>query len=166
MVFSRTDCARARESVSAELDGELPELELEWQRAHLRVCPACSAWAERVQETTLWLREAPLEEPIEAAWTSLPRRRRAWRVSPAVAVTSAAALAASVVVGLGPQNRSLSSPRTGPELFRYTQSLNPHPMGGGKLFTGHPVGLRDMLGVRALAVENLPAGTSLRRAAN
>jgi anti-sigma factor RsiW len=164
MVFSRTDCARARESVSAELDGELPELELEWQRAHLRVCPACSAWAERVQETTRWLREAPLEEPIEAAWTSLPRRRRAWRVSPAVAVTSAAALAASVVVGLGPQNRSLSSPRTGPELSR---SLSSHPLKGAKLFTGHPVGLQNLLGVdsSALGVQRRPAAPSSSREA-
>lgn len=105
MDVSRTDCARARESVSADLDGELPELELEWQRAHLRLCPDCAAWAERVQEQTHLLREALLEEPV--AGFALPRYGRRWRVNPAFAVASVAAVAASIVVGLGPQRAAV-----------------------------------------------------------
>ena len=71
MSFPATDCARARESLSAQLDGELPELDLDRLGLHLLVCPSCAAWAEEVQSTTEWLREAPLEEP--AIRFALPR---------------------------------------------------------------------------------------------
>jgi hypothetical protein len=165
MTFARTDCARARESVSAEIDGELPELELEWQRAHLRVCPACAAWAGRVQEVTQWLREAPLEEPL-VAWAALPQRRRAWRVSPAFAVASAAAVAASVVVGLGPKNAPLSAPRVRDTFSPFAQKLDAHAVGASKVFTGHPVGLQNLLGADALAMDTRPAVESSTRAAS
>jgi predicted anti-sigma-YlaC factor YlaD len=89
-----TDCARARESVSVQLDGELPELELDRLETHLRICPECSAWAEEVRGTTLLLREAGLEAPAEAV--VLPRRGRRWRVSSAVALASAAAVVATM----------------------------------------------------------------------
>jgi len=157
MEFSRTDCARARASVSAELDGELPELELEWQRAHLRICAACASWAEQVQETTRSLREAALLEP-SLDW-ALPQRRRAWRVSPALAVASAAAVAAGVVVGLGPRNTSLSAPRPTP----LAPTVASHPMGGAKLFTGHPVGLQNLLGGAPMTVVTRPAASSSGR---
>ena len=58
MSFPATDCARARESVSAQLDGELPELELDRLETHLLICPACTAWAEEVRDVTWRLREA------------------------------------------------------------------------------------------------------------
>ena len=107
MSFPTTDCARARESVSAQLDGELPELELDRLETHLLICPACTAWAEEVRDLTLGLREAVLEEPAERI--VLPRLRRgAWRVSSAVAVASAAAVVATVFVAPG-QQTSLSS---------------------------------------------------------
>jgi predicted anti-sigma-YlaC factor YlaD len=108
--LSETDCARARESVSAELDGELPELELQWQRAHLRICPDCSAWAECVQKATTELRDARLEQPVLGF--AQPQRARRWAVSPALAVASAAAVAASVVVALG-QQRAPANQGTG-----------------------------------------------------
>jgi predicted anti-sigma-YlaC factor YlaD len=86
-----------RESLSAQLDGELPELEeLASQRAHLRGCADCAAWAEDVKRATLWLREAPLEEP--AISLARPRFRRA-RGTASVALVAAAA--ASVVAVLG-----------------------------------------------------------------
>lgn len=128
MAFSRTDCARARESVSAELDGELPELELEWQRAHLRVCADCAAWAEQVQGTTQWLREASLEEPV--AGFALSHSSRRWRVNPAFAVASAAAVAASFVIGLGTQRGTLDgggsqrSQQSGPQFAASTTPLS------------------------------------------
>jgi anti-sigma factor RsiW len=105
--FPATDCSRARESVSAQLDGELPELELDRLETHLLICPACTAWAEEVRDLTLRLREAVLEEPAERV--VLPRLRRgAWRVSSAVAVASAAAVVATMFVAPGKQ-ASLSS---------------------------------------------------------
>jgi predicted anti-sigma-YlaC factor YlaD len=105
--FPATDCARARESASAQLDGELPESELDRLETHLRICPACTAWAEEVRDVTWRLREAVLEEPAERV--VLPRLRRgAWRVSSAVAVASAAAVVATMFVAPGKQ-ASLSS---------------------------------------------------------
>src|SRR5690348_15342617 len=97
MEFLGTDCARARESVSADLDGELPELELQRLRSHLRVCADCSTWAEIVEVTTTQLRAAPLEEP--AAVFELPRRGRIRSLSPALAVASTVALVAGAVGG-------------------------------------------------------------------
>jgi anti-sigma factor RsiW len=94
-----TNCARARESVSAQLDGELPELELERLEAHLLVCPDCSAWAEQVGVVTAQLRQAGLEEPAERL--ILPGRGRSWRVSSAVAVASAAAVVATMFFAPG-----------------------------------------------------------------
>lgn len=96
MSFSEQDCARARESISAQLDDELPELDLEWQRAHLRVCADCSVWAEDVESATQWLREAPLEEP--AIVFARPRFRPARGTASAALV---AAAAASLVAVLG-----------------------------------------------------------------
>jgi predicted anti-sigma-YlaC factor YlaD len=111
--FPATDCARARESVSAQLDGELPEHELDRLEIHLLICPACTAWAEEVRDLTWRLREAGVEEPVERV--VLPRLRRgAWRVSSAVAVASAAAVVATMFVAPG-QRTSLSSGQAGPQ---------------------------------------------------
>jgi predicted anti-sigma-YlaC factor YlaD len=104
-----TDCARARESVSVQLDGELPELELDRLETHLRICPACTAWAEEVGEVTLRLRAAALETPAERF--ELPRRARRWRVSSAVALVSAAAVVATMFVAPGRQQASFGSLR-------------------------------------------------------
>ena len=99
MQLQPTDCARARESLSAQLDGELPELEADRHDTHLLICPTCSEWAGQVRDVTAWLREAPLEEP--APRFALPRLRRSWRVSSAVAVASAAAVVATMFVAPG-----------------------------------------------------------------
>ena len=99
MSFLATDCARAREAVSIQLDGELPELELDRLTTHLRFCPECEAWAEQVRDVTLRLREATLEVPAERLM--LPGRGRSWRVGSAVAVTSAAALVATMFFASG-----------------------------------------------------------------
>ena len=96
MSFSDKDCARARESISAQLDDELTELEPEWQLAHLEACAECSAWAEDVHITTEWLREAPWEEP--AIGLARPRARRVRGTASAALV---AAAAASLVAVLG-----------------------------------------------------------------
>jgi anti-sigma factor RsiW len=94
--FLAKDCARARESVSVQLDGELSEFALDRLETHLRICPECSTWAEQVRDTTQRLREASLEAPANRFM--LPRHRRSWRVSSAVALTSAAAVVATMFV--------------------------------------------------------------------
>ena len=114
MSFSATDCAHARESVSVQLDGELPEHELDRLETHLLICPACAAWAEQVRNVTWCLREAAREEPAERI--VLPRLRRgAWRVGSAVAVASAAAVVATMFVAQG-QRTSLSSRQSVPQV--------------------------------------------------
>ena len=100
MEMSRTDCALARESVSADLDGELSELDLHRLHGHLRACADCSAWSKHVKAATTQLREAPFEAPAAVAF-ELPRSGRTWRVGPAVAVVPAAAFVAVVVISLG-----------------------------------------------------------------
>jgi len=100
-----TYCARARESISAQLDGELPEPEEARLELHLLICPDCSAWAEEVQDTAHWLRETPWEEP--AVGFTLPRRVRTRAAAPLALV---AAAAASLVAVLGfPQSLNRSS---------------------------------------------------------
>jgi predicted anti-sigma-YlaC factor YlaD len=101
------DCARARESFSVQLDGELPTLELDRLETHLRICPACSAWAEEVRDVTLQLREAALEMPAERF--VLPRRSRRWAVSSGVALVSAAAVVATMFVAPGRQQASFGA---------------------------------------------------------
>ena len=103
MQLPETNCARARESVSAQLDNELPDLELDHLEAHLLVCPDCLAWAEQVRDLTAQLRATSLEEPMERF--VLSERRRSWRVSSAVAVASAAAVVATMFFAPG-QHRS------------------------------------------------------------
>jgi predicted anti-sigma-YlaC factor YlaD len=102
--FSPTECARVRESISAQLDGELSEHELDSLEMHVSVCPACSAWAEEVQDLTRRLREAQPAEP--AIGFALPRRRRTRASAPVALVAAAAAslvavLGASHSLGLG-----------------------------------------------------------------
>ncbi len=136
MNISGTECARARESVSADLDRELQELDLRRLRGHLRVCADCSAWAEHVTVTTTQLREAPFEARSPAAF-ELPRRGRTWRVGAALAVAPAAALAASIVVALGGAQHGLPAAstslpptdsnvvRNGPDVDTYMYTLWP-----------------------------------------
>jgi predicted anti-sigma-YlaC factor YlaD len=94
-----TVCARARESVSAQLDGELSMHELDHLENHLLICPECSAWAEQIRGLTARLRETTLEVPAERF--GLSRRRAGLRVGSAVAVASAAALVATMFFAPG-----------------------------------------------------------------
>lgn len=106
MQLPETHCARARESVSAQLDGELADQDLDRLEAHLLICPDCSAWANQVRDATAQLRATSLEQPVERL--VLARRGRSWRVSSAVAVASAAAVVATMFVAPG-QRTSLGS---------------------------------------------------------
>lgn len=96
---SPKDCIQARESISASLDEELPELELERLRAHLRGCAACFIWAEQVEAATLELRRTPLETPSLPVVLARGGRRRV-----AAPVALAAAAAASLLAAFGSQS--------------------------------------------------------------
>lgn len=106
MQLPETVCARARESVSAHLDGELTAREVDQLENHLLICSECSEWADHVRGVTAQLRGIPLEVPAEQF--GLLRRSPSWRVGSAVAVASAAALVATMFFGSG-QHGSLGS---------------------------------------------------------
>jgi predicted anti-sigma-YlaC factor YlaD len=105
-----TNCARARESVSAQLDDELTELELDRLEAHLLVCPDCSAWAEQVRDLTASLRATSLEEPAERF--VLARRGRTRATGP-VALLATAAASLVAVLGFSQSLGSSQSAGTG-----------------------------------------------------
>ncbi len=132
MNITGTECDRARESVSADLDRELHELDLHRLRAHLRVCPDCAAWAERFTATTAQLRGAPLEPPPAIVFESAPRSR-VRRVRPALLAAPAAALVAGVIVSFGVVHHGLFGKQgttstalgpAGPQLFHYQPGID------------------------------------------
>ena len=89
-------CERARQWVSAELDGRLSEFEQALLDGHLRSCADCSAFRASAVGFTGELRAAPLERlerPISVSYT---RRRISFRIAPA-----AVAALAIMAVGLG-----------------------------------------------------------------
>jgi hypothetical protein len=89
------ECERMREAVSAQLDGELSELEGIRLRTHLDGCESCREFEASANFSTTALRAAPLE-PLTRP-LALPSRRR---VSVPFRVPAAAA-AAVVMVAAG-----------------------------------------------------------------
>jgi predicted anti-sigma-YlaC factor YlaD len=90
-----THCERARQWVSAELDGRLSEFEQALLDGHLKGCASCSAFRATAQGFTSQLRAAPLEQLERPVAVARARRRVAFRFAPAVAALAVTA------VGLG-----------------------------------------------------------------
>jgi predicted anti-sigma-YlaC factor YlaD len=88
-----SECQRAREAVSAQLDGELSELGSARLSAHLRECDACTRYAAELASIATRLRTAPLERP--GVPVELPARRRRPALQLAAAAAAVVALAAS-----------------------------------------------------------------------
>ena len=96
MVTARfLDCQRIREAISAQLDGELSELEAVRLRTHLERCESCREFEAGARVATDALRAAPLE-PVSRP-VALPTRRG---ISFPLRVPAAAA-AAVVMVAVG-----------------------------------------------------------------
>jgi anti-sigma factor RsiW len=87
------ECERMREAVSAQLDGELSELEAIRLRTHLEACESCREFEASANFSTTALRSAPLE-PLTRPIALPSRRRISFRVP-------AAAAAAVVMVAAG-----------------------------------------------------------------
>jgi predicted anti-sigma-YlaC factor YlaD len=90
----RTNCERARERLSLQLDDELSAHEALLLGRHLDGCAACAAFAADVRESTQLLRATPLE-PAPQVW--LVQRPAARRVAARFAAVTAAAAAAVLV---------------------------------------------------------------------
>jgi predicted anti-sigma-YlaC factor YlaD len=89
------ECVQARESASARLDGELPELDDVRLNAHLRGCAECRVFTEDLAALAAELRAAPQERPAIVIFA--PRRRRV----PAIRLQTAAAALALVAAAAG-----------------------------------------------------------------
>ena len=84
-----------REAVSAQLDGELSELEAIRLRTHLEACESCREFEASANFSTAALRMAPLE-PLTRP-TALPSRRRISLRVPAAAAAAVVMVAAGGV---------------------------------------------------------------------
>jgi hypothetical protein len=104
-----SDCARARESASARLDGELAELLVAQLEAHLRSCSECQSFADGIAKTGGLLRAAPLDRPAAAIFIPVHQRRRIGALPTAAAAAIVIAVAgSSFAIGgiLGGRQRS------------------------------------------------------------
>ena len=104
-----SDCVRARESISAQLDFEPSELDSARLSAHLRNCSACSTHARELAAIAAHLRATPLERPELELW--LPRRRLtvALRMAPVRAAAAAAVLVMAATLSLVAGHRAATS---------------------------------------------------------
>jgi predicted anti-sigma-YlaC factor YlaD len=130
-----TECMRARESVSAQLDGELAELETLRLDFHLRECPACAAWAQHVRAATTRLRQAPLELPSVSVELPGPARRRTGALALAGAAAMAAAAAAAIIGTLTPAS----------DIRTPTSALHVGPTGRQSILDSHILSLENQL---------------------
>jgi anti-sigma factor RsiW len=91
-------CARVREQVSLELDGELSQLESKMLTTHLERCAVCAAYADDVRDFTERIRTAPLHTMRRPVVVRRQRTMTTTRLQ--IGVAAAFALAA---LGLGTQ---------------------------------------------------------------
>lgn len=120
-VYPQVVCARVREQVSLELDGELSQLEQRMLDTHLDRCARCAAFAADVRDVTERIRTAPhavMQRPVVVR-----RRRQLATVRLQVGVAAAFALAA---LGLGTQ-LATSSESQDPSLARFEGRPNLSP---------------------------------------
>ena len=119
--YLHTVCARVREQVSLELDGELSQLEHRMLATHLERCARCAAYAADVRDITARIRNAPyavMERPIVVR-----RRRAVTTMRLQVGVAAAFALAA---LGLGTQLAVSTESQSGSlSRFEGRPDLNP-----------------------------------------
>jgi len=127
-------CIRAREAVSARLDGELSELDGHRLEQHLEACAGCRAFAAGTSAVTLELRTA---EPVAApAELFVAHRRRV--ASPLVAV------AATLLIALATGSSFLVG-----HLLGARAGHSPAPTTTAAAATGIDPGIVAMLGERA-----------------
>ncbi|MBA3717479.1 MAG: zf-HC2 domain-containing protein [Actinobacteria bacterium] len=130
-------CERARQWVSAELDGRLSEFEHALLGAHLADCGSCRGFRTSLLRFTEELRSAPperLERPVEVTHA---RRRISFRIAPAVAALAVTA------VGLGSILAS-SNVRTGSAVSQSPESSSAPRLSP----TNGPVNLSSLSGLR------------------
>jgi predicted anti-sigma-YlaC factor YlaD len=115
-----SECQRAREAVSAQLDRELSELGSARLSVHLRECDACAAYAREVGAIATRLRAAPLERPVTRVTLPARRRRPALQLAGAAAAVGIVALSSlalgHAISSSGEKSRTVTHALTGPSL--------------------------------------------------
>src|SRR5262249_27834361 len=122
-VYPQTVCARVREQVSLELDGELSQLEQRMLSAHLDRCDVCAHYADDVRDLTERIRSAPLHSMRRPVIVRKARHLSTTRIQ--VGIAAAFALAA---LGLGTQ--LASAPTREGSLAQYEGQPNLSPPSG------------------------------------
>ena len=108
-------CERARAWMSADLDGELSEIERALLRAHVADCAGCTGHVRELAAATVRLRFAALEQPDLPAFVAPRTSRVPLRAVQAVAAAAAVATAAGLGTLLGaPQAPSSPAPHRVP----------------------------------------------------
>ena len=100
------ECQAAREVISAELDGEVSELEAASARRHLAACADCDRFAGSVVRTAQAVRSAPALVPSRRL---VPAPRRVAKRG-LVGAGFAASLAAAALLGAGVAGHFARSP--------------------------------------------------------
>jgi anti-sigma factor RsiW len=95
------ECVQARESASAQLDGELPELDHARLAVHVRGCESCRLYAAELAALAAALRAAPLERAGIEVFVPRAGRVRPFRAQAAAAAVALIAVAAGSSFALG-----------------------------------------------------------------
>lgn len=107
-------CDRARQWVSADVDGELSRFERVLLAAHTASCASCREFHAAAVEITTTLRATPLERPERLIEIRRVRRRIRARLAPAVAAMAAVAVGVgSLVASSDLQSGSVGSSSLG-----------------------------------------------------
>jgi len=118
-----SECVRAREAASAQLDDELSELEAAQLAAHRRVCADCEEFAAELRALATVVRLTPLERPPHRLVVAEPPRRGRSLPLRAATVAAVAATAASFVAG-----QALRPGGSSPERLVTAQAPTRHPV--------------------------------------
>jgi predicted anti-sigma-YlaC factor YlaD len=139
-------CDRAREGLSAQLDGEDPGVHPQALDQHLASCPGCRRWHDEAARITRMVRVRPTDPaelvPDFAARVAPAQRTRLWR--PVLRIALLLVALAQLTVGV----TGLLPPLTG--------GLHAHPVTGG----GHLPGMTGHLGNESAAF-NIAIGIAL-----
>lgn len=125
-----SDCMRAREDLSARIDGELAELDAVRLDVHLAECEECRTFAAESAGVARALRKADLEPVAGTLFSPVGRRRRvAAPLAAAVAsLVVAAAAGSSALVG-----RLVAGHSSGPTVPAATASTSTAQVNSGIL---------------------------------
>ena len=111
-------CEAVRETISAELDGEVSEIEAALARRHRTECADCEQFALSVAHTTDVLRAAP---PVQPSRRLMPAPARVVSRGLAVAGFAAAMFVAALLgAGLASRVTSMSKNSIRPPMFSWS----------------------------------------------